>query len=261
MKQEVAVKQDTTVGFTGGTWGAGGGEDFEMDDVVTPRIILLQKMSSLVDEGAGKAGEFVDSLEYNVLGDEKTPMELIIFDKGKKWKISDVSSSKAKWIRYEDHTSESSSLPWNFEENGIPMRRDKLVTYSCFVVKKGESISISMPYLISFSRTIMQSAKKIQTVIEKLRAQGKPSAAVTFLLTAKKETNDKGTFHVIDVKVGRDTTQDELATAFDWWERIQTGKTSLKEHDVSDEGDAPVGKVAKPKQTYTVDDADDEIQF
>lgn len=258
MKQEVAIKEDTSVAVIGGAWGAGGGDDFELSDVITPKILLMQPMSKLVvEEGKGKAGDFLDSLEQTVLGDGKKPIEIIVFDKFKNWKVSDMSSGLKKWVRYDDYRASDGDLDWEFQEDGKTMRRDKTLTYSVLLVKDG--VVQEMPYKISFSSSTYKNARRLQSYIEKLRIQGKNSASSTFKLLSKKETNEKGTFYVIDVSVGRPTTQEEQAMALNWYLAVKSGEAKLQDHEIDDEI-VTEGAVAKPRQTYTVDDADD-IEF
>ena len=235
MKNEVIKKEETKEVVLGGdiygTWGAGGGDDFEQSDVITPRIILLQKMSQLVDDGSGKAGEFLDSIDKMILSDGVNALEIIIIDKNKSWKVSDVNGNKPVYVRMEEFNSETASASYEFEENGIKMRRDKLFNYTCFVVKEKGGLENEMPYLFTLSRSAGQVAKHLNTIIEKLRVMKKPSAATTFLITSTKVTNDKGTWHIPEVKVGRPTTQEEAAVAFSWWESLKTGKVAIKAQD------------------------------
>ena len=264
MKQEVAIKQSTEVSTDVEKWGAAGGNDLETSDLVKPQIIVLQKMSKFVDDGVGKAGDIVEIPSKTVIGGEKDSIELIIFFRmPKKWKVSDISGAVPKWVRYEDYKLSESDLPWTFTENNTPHRRDKVISYVGLMVKKGEPLEANLPCIISFSRSLIKySQKPLQTYFEKLDAQGKNSADMTMVFTSKREEKDGSVFYVFSVKPGRATTKEELIVAKNWYNKIKAGEAKFEEsHHDDDEVTAPV--YAKPKSTYTVDDADadDDIDF
>lgn len=209
--------------------GAWGGEEISNEDMVIPKILLMQPMSELVTDGVAKIGEFRDSLNTDrVLGNDKEPVELIIFGTFKTWlefKDGEYLSTK-KW------TPENAELPRDeILEDGSVISRDKVLNFYC-LVPKDISGGEPFPFVLSCRRTSATAGKELNTHIKKLQMFKKPSAAKVFALTSYKETNDKGTFFVSQVKVLRDSTTEEQAIAYEWYKALAKSKVRVDESDL-----------------------------
>ena len=56
-----------------------GGSPITSQDIILPRILMMQPMSDMVTEGNAAFGEFRESLNGTKLGDFKNPIEIVPF--------------------------------------------------------------------------------------------------------------------------------------------------------------------------------------
>lgn len=206
-------------------WGA---EGIDNEDIIIPRIMTMQPMSELVTDGVAKIGELRDSLDKTrVLGNDQSPAGIVIFKVFKTWVVFKDGDYQ------EQVPLDHSNATWSTEEictDGAVITRDKVLNFYCLLeddLKDGAAF----PYLLSCRRTSFYAGKKLVTMIKKLEIFDKPSAGKLFHITTKKETNDKGTFFVLDAHSGRDTTNEELAMAYKWFRTLTDGKVNVKVDD------------------------------
>lgn len=239
-----------TVGAEDGAWG---GEDIGNDDIIIPKILLMQPMSELVTDGIARIGEFRSSLDKDqVLGDDKTPVELIVFGSFKTW----IEFKDGEYLTTKKMTAENTELPQEeVMEDGSVITRDRVINYYCLNTKDIES-GEPFPFVLSCRRTSYTAGKTIATHIKKLQMFKKPSAAKAFNLTSRKETNDKGTFFILDVEVKRDSTEKEMLAAYEWYKVLQKAKVRVDDSDLNkgSEGAADVhtAKTVSPESTQQV---------
>ncbi len=209
--------------------GAWGGEEIANEDLVIPKILLMQPMSVLVTEGIAKIGEFRDSLNKDrSLGSDKSPVEIIVFGSFKTW----IEYKDGEYDTTKKMDATNADLPLEeILEDGSVITRDKVLNFYNLVagdISSGEAF----PFVLSCRRSSYQTGKKLSTHIKKLQMFKKPSAAKVFSLSSRKETNEKGTFFVTDVEVLRDATSEEMATAYEWYKLLAKAKVKVDESDL-----------------------------
>lgn len=236
-KQEVVEKEEAGLpAEMSGTWG---GEGLDSGDIIVPRILLMQPMSELVTGGDAKIGEFRDSMDKSrVLGNEKTPLEVIIFGSFKTW----VEFIDGEFDKIYNCTRENADLPLEqTTETGL-VTRDRVINYQCLLpgdVEKGEAF----PYVLSCRRTSYKAGKQIATIVKKLAMFKKPSAAKVIQVMSVKTKNDKGTFFVLEACSGRDATAKEMKAAWEWHQVL--ARSQFKVHDdVEDDNPVDAPEVA-----------------
>lgn len=227
--------------LTDASWGAG--VDLQIDDLQIPKLLIMQFTSPQVKQPKStvRAGQIVDSIDSRFMGDDETPVELIIFDTFKTFKVmtEKVGDEAQERIRVERVTPENADAPLAFVENGRNLVRDKVINYYCLLA--GENVSASLPYVLSLTRTSMNAAKALNTMIARLKANNKGSASTTFLLTTKYEEGKKGTYYVASLKAGRPTTAEELQAARSWYDDIHRGKVKARVDESDEEHESARG--------------------
>jgi hypothetical protein len=215
--------------------GAWGGEDISSQDIIIPKILLMQPMSDLVTDGIAKIGEFRDSLNKDVvLGSDKEAVEFIVFGTFKNY----LEFKDDEYLRTVQ--GDMGDLPQEeILEDGAAMKRTRVQNAYVLLtrdIKNGEPF----PYVISFKSTGYTAGKTLMTYIKKLQLFKKPSAAKVFALTCTKETNEKGTFFVPQISTLRDSTTEEMSQSYEWYKLLAKSKVRVDDSDVNKDstGDA-----------------------
>lgn len=228
------------------TQGAWGGEEISNEDIIIPKILLMQPMSELVTDGVARIGEFRDSMNKDrKLGDEKAAVELIVFGTFKTW----LEFKDDEFLATKIWTPQNADLKLEeIMEDGSIIRRDKVLNFYCLIpgdIAAGEPF----PFVLSCRRTSAMAGKTINTHIKKLQMFKKPSAAKVFALTSRKETNDKGTFFVSEINLLRDSTPEELSVAYDWYKALAKSKVRVDDSDLT--GDSTTATSPAPTSDNT----------
>lgn len=221
-KKQVANTESQLPAEMNSAWG---GENLTKEDIIIPKILLMQGLSEMVTEGDAKMGEFRNSMEKEVvLGSDKKPVEVIIFGSYKTVQIF----IDGEYNKTESWTPAHAELPWEeILEGGGTVKRTTCQNYYCIIpseVAKGEAF----PFIITFKGMSFRGGQGIATHIQKLARFKKPSAAKVFAIKAVKTKNDKGTFFVMEGSPVRDASVKEIKEAFGWHQTFM--KANVKAH-------------------------------
>lgn len=207
MTKEIIETKTTTPALVGGA-----ADTMSTSEVMIPRILLVQKTTGLVETHNAKFGEFRENIE----GQQVKP-DVIIFGYFATWLIR----SGAKFIRVEPVTAENAGLPWDFEEDGEKMKR--VYTYNYYCLLAGEDPEIAFPYLVSMASTSANTAKRINTVMMKMKRAGVPSWSKIFCLSSAREESDNGPYWTFGFSMGDESTSRQKAAAEEWAQIIAEG--------------------------------------
>lgn len=92
----------------------------------------------------------------------------------------------------------------------------------------------AFPRIISFRVTSLRNGRKLLTQMAQGLAGGKGPAAYHYLLMVKKDSNDKGTFAVLDIERREASTEEEQDAAFRWFETIGANKVKIDDSDIAE---------------------------
>lgn len=242
--KEVAVKasQDVAVADNFGDWGA---PQPLGQDIIIPKILPMQPSSVMVTEGKAAFGEFRDSLSGVKLGSIVEHVEFIPFHVEKFWDIMvDTGNDQYKWmkslplIENPQDANYNDNLPWNGEEDGKKIRRVRRMNFYVILpdeVAKGSAV----PYLLSFKSTSFREGRKIYSQMYMRNQRAKlPPPAYAFKLSGNKTKNDKGTFLIPTIEMGRASSKEEIAECLSWFNLIKKGGVKVDDSDLGDAVDA-----------------------
>lgn len=217
----------------------GASEGLNAQDLLIPRIYLMQGLSKLVAERKAQQGEFRGSLDGKLLGSPEKPVEIFLISSFKTWVIFEwkadikngVDNGKFEYTKTVPVDPENAG--WEIEEviNGVKIRRDRALNY--FVLTSEDTKEGSFfPSVISFRRTGHVTGKKLAT-LSALQAQlGQNSWNKVYALIPKLTTNDKGTFYTIDVgPTPRAATDEEKVLARQAYDFVEATKSVAKIDD------------------------------
>jgi len=233
-QNEVAVKPDANLPTEAQDISAFGDHVVNTKSIMLPKILLMQKMSEMVDDGDAQVGEFRESLDKTLIGSVEKPFEVIPFHVDEVWVIQKEIDGDWKFDRIEPMGP--SNEGWRYEgmEDGSKVRRYHTQNYYVLLpgdVKKGNAL----PYVLSFRSTSLKAGKKLYThMYAKCLGTGIRPDAYHVRVSASKQKNDKGVFYVMDVRSGDKSTKAELDESLKWIRIVKAGQTKIDDSDTGD---------------------------
>lgn len=218
------------------SWGA---PQLTAQDVVLPKILAMQGMSKLVTDGNAVMGEFRDSLNNVVLGDLKTPIEFIPFHLEKVYVVMEEKEKKFRFHHQEPITPANEKHAFEaVGENGAPQKWYRTMNVFALLPKDVQD-GAALPYIISFRSTSANAGRKVATTmyLKNVKA-GKTPAAMVLELSGTRQSNDKGTYIVMDAVEKRPSTEAEIAACFEWVKVVRAGQTRIDHSDLEKEAEA-----------------------
>lgn len=205
-----------------------GMENILSEDLRLPKILLTQQMSKFVtdDNVKARAGELRESFEGRLLGDSKTPVQIIPFYTTNTWTVKKEINGKFEFDKVEPRTATDSQR--EFEEKGKDgITRRNYRTLNIFCIIRGGNLSI--PYMVSMqSFSFKLAAQKFLNKGNILKAEGKAYANRVFNLSSQVVENDKGKFFAYSIETATkdgkevESTNEELTAAYKQYKGIST---------------------------------------
>ena len=254
MGKEVAVKENKEVQqqlpqelMDWGDTGVNVGQD-----MLLPRLLVMQPTSDLVTDGQAVMGEFRNSVTGERLGSIIEPVEVICFHVVKSLDINRLDEGgQYLWDRniplVENIMSPdyNDNLPWEGkDEDGTPIKRIRRLDFFC-LIRKDLASGAAMPYTLSFKSTSMKEGRKmLNQMYVRNKAAKVPPCMYSFILAGTKEKNDKGTFVKPNVSLGTLINVDELRTTKYWYDLVAKGqvKAELTGETIKDVDDTGLGE-------------------
>lgn len=203
-------------------WGA---EGAAREDMLIPRVLLMQAMSKFVADGKAAPGDIVDSVNIETLAKLNGGVEIIPIMTFKEWRKYKVVNGESEYLGKEAWGPHNATLEHEVVKDGITYRNDMVLNFFVLLANRIHEL----PHLVSFSKSSYHAGKKLSTHFQISGMRKLPPALQTFNLTSQKTTYDKYTYFIYDVAKKRETKKEELEVAHDWW------KTLTKSHVKVDE--------------------------
>jgi hypothetical protein len=206
-EKDLAIHKDGAVQKFDGPTGVS--SNIGSEDMRLPRIALIQAMSPTAQDGTHKAGELVNSLTQEVMGQPVLLVPCFVFKNVIKWKPRQEGGGII--YRTVNITEEvKRDLAWVGDQKPAATA---FINAVCLVEGQGD-----MPLIVSFCNTSYKAGQDLAT----LTSLKRPAWAYHYELTAKKVTNTKGTFHVFNIKLGKPTTPEQQKSAAELFEQVKT---------------------------------------
>lgn len=217
------------------TWDDGevfGTEGIDNTDLMLPRLLLMQKMSKLLEDSAvtAQAGDVLDSLTKQVVASGK-PAEIIPLFSKKFWR---ETWTKEKEERTQKLPFDGSNADWKYEEviDDWHVKRNQAIEWYCIQpsqVKEGTAL----PCVVSFQKTSMPAGRKLNTLVKQASMLRLPACARAYELYTVKASNEHGTYYIFDIGKYRPVNAVEKETATLWYKTLQTTSHKVDEGEVT----------------------------
>lgn len=186
-----------------------GSVDVGSDDLVLPKLLLMQGLSEMVTQGNAKMGDIINSLTNTVVADEKKPLRILPLFCRKSWVIEKYDGSKFQFEKIIPDIGEK--LPFNEEINGVKYKNSH--QYEFFVLTEDRSI----PHILSFRGTSHKAGKQLFTQMYVMnKALGKNPSAYWIDLGCIRDKNDKGVYMVWTFKPAELSKVEDQQEALKW---------------------------------------------
>lgn len=222
-------------------WGAS--TQVTSQDIIIPRLLVMQPMSEKVTAGDAQFGDIRESLSNEKFGDFTNPIMFVPFYMEKvfiEFNVEDPDDKK--FLRVVPITPANESLPYEDEEfdqklgKKIKISRDRTMN---FYVLRPEEVELgsAIPYILSCRRSNMPAGKKLTTqMYVKNINSGKNPAAVVMRLSVSKQSNEKKqTWAVMDIVPHVAASEALQKEAFKWLKLVKSGQAKVDENSYSEE--------------------------
>lgn len=175
--------------------GARGNESVGTDDLIIPRLTVLQTISPEVDEddpkhvAGAKAGMFVNSLTKELY---PSPLKIVPIFYQKEWVVFAKRTAGGGFKGSFPSPAEAQEFIRG-SENANQLEAIETANHFCFILKdngKTEEVVFSM------TSTKLKASRTLNSLI---RMRAADRWAGVYIVTTTKESNDKGTFHNISI--------------------------------------------------------------
>lgn len=204
----------------------------EAEDIVMPKLLLLHDMSKLVkDQKKGSAGDLINSLSADKLGDTKTPVEVVVLSK-KAFKTWTTKTKKGgKFVSITPHVL-GVDKPREERLDGVDVLN--YLTYNFYVLPTSVGDNFSFPFLVSYMSTAVRAGKILNSFLVELQGNGKPQYSRSMLIGCEATPNDAGQiYHRLTASLGK--AQAQVSKNVKIWEAmVNKAPTDIKVHDTSD---------------------------
>jgi hypothetical protein len=222
---EVVKAETTAVANVAANLGDWGESSFTSNDIIIPKVLLMQGLSDLVSDGKAKLGDMVDNSTSQILGGFEKPLKIVPFHMEKVWIISQKEKGKERFefVEYQPVTPENINQPWTAVEGDTQIKREYTLQFYCI-----DPEAPVMPFVVSFKSSSARAGKVLSTqMYVRNRAAGLVPPAYVMELSSKKEKNDQGTYAVYEVKPLEKTSDDLIAKSLEWFKLVKAGKTQV----------------------------------
>jgi hypothetical protein len=218
----------------GATWGA---ENIDATQIVIPKILCMQGLSQMVADGEAQMGDIVDSLTGEMLGcgreKDFQDFNFVPIYSFQEWIVYEkLGSDKLQFIEKVPYNASNANWQWDTDT-----QKRVLVMNFYVMLEKDLEEPGALPYLLSFRSTSYKTGKKLSTFILKGSMANRPAPAYTYTLSANKDSNDKGTFYVFDVKKtgetdGKHYDPKKNGVCFEWFKQLKAGQHKVDDSDI-----------------------------
>ena len=234
MSKQIATKQETAMAPVSGTV-ARGFENFKTEDLIIPRLRLLQGLSQAVIDGVGKMGQFQDSLSGEIIGDSIEVVLLgmrngaVYFEAGEGMRCkSNDGIANMEGVRCVDCPyGEYHSRPWG--KDASPPKCSSTKEFICITRATAQGKE-HKPIVVSFLKTSYKMGRKLASIA---RLTGRDIFADAYVVSSSTMKGPKGTYSVLEVKQNGWLTAEEFKSAEGWYKNI--GASNVIVHEASEQ--------------------------
>lgn len=228
MADEIIVKEETQLSTDVGT--PLGFEDDNADDLIIPRIKIMQALSPEVQDGKAKIGDIVNSLTLERLND-KVFIPVCKFNNNVYWRDRSEGggiicrAADAKVGTWEDGHTELCSVCRRCEFDNSKQGREAIPTCTKYINFLGFFADDLMPIILSFSKTNMAEGKKMYSMAKVTRQN---IWNFGYTLISKERAKNANRWYIIDPVSAGPTSEELRIVGMELYKQFAGTMTSVK---------------------------------
>jgi hypothetical protein len=215
-------------------------------DLVIPKILLMQNTSEMVGDGKAKLGDVINSQTLEILGSVDKPISFIPLKLYKTWRVYDMSQGQPSFLRQDAVSATNEKLPWEdveeVEGKQVPIRRDLCMNFFVLLMSEVEE-GTAFPCVVSFKRTSMQAGRQLATHLFKMACLNRLPYSQTQVLKVTRQKQDTNTYAVFEIGKGAELSLAHKEVAATWVANLAQIAYKV---DEADETEAPAAAPAAP---------------
>ena len=205
------------------------------DDLIRPKIALMQKASKPVEEEAAKIGEFRDNISNKLFGDKKTNMIIVPITPIKPIYSETVKDNNDNTVSYQD-VLRTRQLPKTEEVAEGTLERKEGFQLICLPMTELEEYvkakAKPIPYQLTFKGASRWAGKQITQAIVTYKNLRKPPFALSFEISSTQDTWKGNSFYKMEIKKTEEVVdKDKLALL----QELFNDMSSINSVDIAEE--------------------------
>lgn len=204
------------------------------EDLLIPKVLLMQAISKAVKDRKAHAGDFFHSLDEVAMAKPLEFMaigmfrQIVTYENKQKVKAEPWSIELETQLMKEGFFQKDPVI-----KAGVTVTKSVSLNYYIILTKDIEEMT-PFPMVVTFVKTSFKAGKQLSTHIFRLEEFGAKPWAKTFKLGAVEESGDNGDYFVYNVQPGNKSTPEQIAVAEKWANRLKTAVATI--HDAEEEG-------------------------
>jgi len=231
--KEVALKEENLPSLPEGAWGKSG---VSTQDIVIPKLILMQGLSQFVKDRKAQSGDIFDNKTESVIGGPTKPIRAVPFFYNKTLNVYEVKESKkGKMLSKHPWDPKYEDLPWEEVEDGGGMVRNQ-PTHNFFLFMEADlEDPITLPFQISFGGTFYKKGKILASHFKESEMAGVSWARTIWEFGVGIEKNENGEWFTWSLKnTHEETPKVGLRRCYQWYQNCEKSMPKVHENDLTD---------------------------
>lgn len=226
------------------------------NDIIVPKIWLIQAMSELRKDGKAREGDYTNSRSEEILlgTDSEDYLPIIVMKTFKRWQTFEIIGDKKEFVKSELMTLDNAKYQYEFTEDGKDFKRRQVISAYVLLGQDAQK-GIVKPYVIDFAATSKGAGRDLVSDIKvlntpkkdartgKILRQGYPSWVAWFKLSKYEDRIGKDDFYVKSIKFGGVLPADMFGMLRDAYDEItsliDSDAIEIDDRDLNDSDAAP----------------------
>ena len=224
-KQELMVSGSAEVAvYNANEWGD---VVVEAKDLILPKILLQQALSEAVKQRVARDGDYVNTLTGVVCSDEKGIVNVLPFYCRQSYVIEKFNGKKFEFLKVSPNVA-GEQKPFEETIDGVRYKNSHQYEFFCMLEDGGTQA------IVSFKSTSHKTGKQLFNIMYLQNPQQKKTPAHNWITLGRKEqTNDMGTFWVMDIGIGKESKPEEVKECLTWISTIKQSDFKVAEEKPS----------------------------